>query len=273
MTKNIKLTVITLFTLLVLVISCKKNELSPKTGENIKDSRLSLNSISGMEADNPEQVAFYSEYFINDSSMALVFEKFMTNSIIIRGTVLQHGGNSSLAEWENMIHHYSSYGEVNEFYFNLGIDSISMKEKHAETLASWLNLLVKNPNFNNLSKNDQTLVLTNIQATLSQEDFEIQNPENILVKSVRGILNSNPDLAQRSISMGEATACVISAVAGQIVNGWDTIKELVNVINNVNLGWSGIKNLAANALGSILGTNVGVMLINFGICMVLAYIF
>lgn len=162
---------------------------------------------------------------------------------------------------------------MNDFYDNLSIDTVLMKEKHEETLASWINLLVKNPGYCDLSMNDQELVLYSLQETLSTDKFEDENPNNILVKTVRGVLNTDPDSGKRSITMKEATACVIGAVAGQLVSGWGLIKELVGVINGTNLGWSGIKAICGSALSTIMGSNVAGMAINFGICMALAWIF
>jgi hypothetical protein len=270
--KQIKLSFIALFSLLLTAMSCSKND--PIKQAASPDPAISFPSfLEGREPDNPEIVAYYSAHFMNDADMALVFEKFMGGSINIRGAVLDAGGADALSEWDELIHGYSSYNEVNEFYDHLNMDTLAMKDKHAEALASWLNLLVKNPEFNDLSRNDQELVLDNLQNTLSADNFEAENPDNILVGTVRGVLNANPDAANRSITMGEATSCVIAAVAGQFVNGWGVIKELVAVINGTNLGWSGIKAVCGSALSTIMGSNVAGMAINFGICMALAYIF
>jgi len=154
---------IVLFTFVIAFLGCKKAS---------KDFDNNVNTISfaareGQEAENPEMVAYYSDYFLTDSSMALVFEKFMYNSVRMRGVVLEHGGNEALEEWDVLIHSYSSYDQVDEFYLSIGIDTADMKQMHSEPLASWLNLIVKNQDFYDLSMNDQELVINNIQATLT----------------------------------------------------------------------------------------------------------
>ncbi len=147
-----------------------------------------------------------------------------------------------------------------------------MIEIHANSMASWLNLLVKNPGFHDLTMNDQQLVLENLQATLTTS-FEEENPENILIKTVRDLINTDPVMQARGITMTEAIGCAVGAIGSTIRNGWDTIKQLVDVINGYNLRWSGIRNVTISAIRSVFGSNVGGMLFDFAICMVWAYFF
>lgn len=264
------LTVISICTILVTVISCSKRDLKR---DNCVNAAYSSHILRPEEkADNPEKVVYYAEHFLNDSSMALVFQTFMSSSINMRGILYNAGGDSALTEWDKLIQNYSAYSTVNDFYYTLSIDTIMMKEKHAETFASWINLLVKNPGYNDLSMNDQELVLYMLQKTLTDK-FEEQNPDNILVMTIRGMINSDPTVANKGITMSEATGCLVGAVAGQIINGWGLIKELVAVINGTNLGWSGIKAVCGSALSTIMGSNVAGMAISFGICMAWAYFF
>lgn len=88
--KKNRLTVIALCTLIITGISCKKSDIINKD-DSSKSSFSSLALRVEQKADQPEKVAYYAEKFINDSSMALVFEKFMRSSINIRGVVLNAG--------------------------------------------------------------------------------------------------------------------------------------------------------------------------------------
>lgn len=268
--KKITLTLITLCALIITVISCRKSDIAKKDDNASTSSSLALRE--SQEADNPEMVEYYSNHFLNDSAMAFVFEKFIVSSVKARGIVLEHGGSNSLEDWDALVHNYTSYSALDDFYLGLGIDTSEMIGIHADPMASWLNLLVKNPNFHELTMNDQELVLRNLQTTLT-DTFEEENPNNILIKTIRDLINTDPVAQARGITMSEAVGCAVGAVASTIRNGWDTIKQLVDVINGYNLGWSGIRSVAISAIRSVFGSNVGGMLFDFAVCMVWAYIF
>lgn len=187
----------TVISLIIIAIACKKTDLI--TTKETKETKTEhLAARGGNDADDPEKVAYYSEYFLNDSTMAFVLENFIVSSVKARGIVQDRGGNNALEEWDALVHNYENYDQLNEFYLGIGVDTSEMIEIHANPMASWLNLLVKNPGFHDLTMNDQQLVLENLQATLTTS-FEEENPENILIKTVRDLINTDPVMQAREL--------------------------------------------------------------------------
>lgn len=273
--------------LTVLLFSCNKKAGFPSPSDFV--SKNEPRSIVSPESQNQaisDPVSYYSNQFLYDPSFALVMDKFMTNSADMYDLVEDEGGIYLLNQYESLMNSYTDYDQVESFYLTNQIDTAFMIQKHAEPIAAWLKLLKENPQFSDLSASEQLTVINNIENTLLNTSFISDNPGNILVTKFQQAYNRQLakigqnnggfrkiSTARVDLTLNEVIACGLEALGGAIANGYNTWRTLYGIITGYNLGWSGIVNVSKSALRTVLGSNVGGMVIIFAFCVASAAFF
>ncbi|HYE56598.1 MAG TPA: hypothetical protein VD996_17240, partial [Chitinophagaceae bacterium] len=192
-------------------------------------------------------------------------------SMVLR--VHRSGGLSLVQRFGSLVNSYSAYSEVERFYLQHRIDAWAMLEYHAGILASLLNLYKSHPDFYNLPLQDQCTVIRNVFGILGDAVFRSDNPKSPVVARYDQLLvdlGAMDDVAAR-ISMADVQDCLQEAVLGAVMNSFQTIRQLWQVINGYNLGWDGILHVARSALKTIVGSSVGGALVGFGLCIAWEY--
>ena len=273
--------------LLVFIFSCNKKEsYTSSVINNTQDDVMTKNPQADQSQYISDPVSFYSTQFLYDPSFALVLDKFIINSADMYDLVEEKGGIYLLNQYESLMNSYTSYSQVESFYLANQIDTGLMIQKHAEPIAAWLKLLKENPQFSDLSASEQLTVINNIENTLLNTSFISDNPGNILVTKFQQAYNRQLakigqnnggfrkiSTARVDLTLNEVIACGLEALGGAIANGYNTWRTLYGIITGYNLGWSGIVNVSKSALRTVLGSNVGGMVIIFGFCVASAAFF
>ncbi len=214
--------------------------------------------------------------FLNDSTFALVIEKVLNNSVETHQILGAQGGSPAVAEHDSLINSSPEFEDMINFYDSLGVDTSEVLTRQAEIFAVWLQLLDENPEFAELSLQDQLWVIDNVKDTLRTETFRLENPNNILVQKfedIISIVSTDPEIIENGLTWGEVVECAANALGGAITSGWGTLRNLYNVITGYNLGWRGILNVAKSALGTLMHANAAGAAIGFGICVAGSAIF
>jgi hypothetical protein len=209
-----------------------------------------------------------SQLFLYDTTFEIVVDKFGNNSFGMLSAIHGQGGLTLVGQYDNLIHTYNNYSEAEQFYLQNNLDTANMLNNHAEIFASLLYLYKNNIGFYNLSQGDQLTVITNVFNTLGNPDFRANNPNSPVVVAYNKILDRLGLISNSAsrLTMEEVNECLKAAVIGAIVNSWNTIKQLWQVINGYNLGWSGIVNVAKSALRTIIGSSAAGALVGFALC-------
>ena len=217
-----------------------------------------------------DPVPYYSERFMNDSGFAIVLDKFIYSSMNMHSLIGIAGGEKAIQDHHDLINSYKSYSSVQEFYLNLSVDTASMLQYHVEPTAAYLYLWELNPDFAELSMEQQLSVIANIKSKLLDPSYRSSNPNNQLVKMITDFTTqiNGRVTARASISIEDVVECAFGAIGGAVAGSYGLIRELWNVINGYNLGYSGIARVARSAFRTVVGGNVAGVAINFAFCIV-----
>jgi hypothetical protein len=180
------------------------------------------------------------------------------------------GGEGAVQEHHDLINNFKTYSSVQDFYLNLGIDTAIMLEYHVEPTAAYVYLCDLNPEFAELTQQQQLDVLSNIKSMLMDSNFRNANPNNPLVMKIYDVSNRfNGSLTTRmNVSLDDVVECAFGALGGAVASSYSLIRDLWSVINGYNLGYSGIARVARSAFRTAVGSNVAGIAINFAFCIV-----
>lgn len=250
-----------------LIYSCTKKE-TPSEFQTTTVNRVLPPDEDPPTSEDTNYVNYFSQYFLNDYSFALVIDKFGNNAIDMATLVNNQGGLPLVSQYGTMVSSYSSYSQFQGFCLQNGIDTSAMLNEHAEILGSVFNLNVSNPQFYNLDYSSQLSVITNVLNTLDSEDFRANNPNSPVVIAYNLILDrvaASGNIAAR-LTMDEVEDCLKDAIIGGIASTYNTVRQLWSVLTGYNLGWGGMVNVAKSALRSIIGSSAAGALVTFGLC-------
>lgn len=222
-----------------------------------------------------DSINYYTQIFLFDPAFQIVVDKFGNNSFDIVSQIHATGGFPLLNTYNNLIHSYNNYSEIEQFYLQNNLDTFQMLDKKAEIFASILYLYKNHPGFSNLSQGNQISVITNVFNSLGDPTFRSYNSSSPVVSAYNALLNrlgvSNTPSSR--LTPSEAEDCLRDAIIGTIASATNLIKQLISVINSYNLGWSGIFNVSKSALRTIVGSNLIGGIVGFALCIAWEYFF
>jgi hypothetical protein len=220
-----------------------------------------------------DPVVYYSNAFLTDDDFAFTLDRFMYSSMNMQQAVGIAGGSIAIQEHHQLINSYRNYASMQQFYLSYGIDTAYMLQNHAEPMAAYIHLWDRHPEFADLTMQQQLSVIEKIKLNLLDSNFRAANPGNPLVIKINGFIAVFGNNQALRLSLDEVVGCAFGAIGATIAGAWGVMRDLYNVIQGHNLGFSGIVRVTKSALRTLIGGNIVGMVVEFAFCVVGAAIF
>lgn len=252
--------------------SCSKEKTVPSQKENELES-VSQESLTARPIVRTDE--YYTQLILNQSisvnadykRFSFVLDKYANSTFSIVQELFAKGGINLVNQWKSKISSNIRYSDLSKFYSQHNIDTFAMIDKKTETIGALASFLQATPEFHSLDQSRQIVVIARVFDSLKAENYRINNPTNPLVLAYNSIINkftTGGGVLSR-LTADEVSDCLRDAIIGTIVGSVALIRDLVNVINGTNLGWSGIKRVAGSFLKTLGGTAV-LGAVGFGLC-------
>lgn len=171
------------------------------------------------EAENPELVLQYIEKFRTDSVFSAFINSWQRKVEII------YNNPSSPSEFFHQLNTVETTDALNELQTAYSVDVNTVDDAHSEILTNLYFLYKENNSFFELSDADRSIVLEEV------------------------LMPDDPEVAA-SLTWGDFVKCGVEAVGAYIGSAIKVFKDAYDIITGYNLGFSMVKTVLQDALGT-----------------------
>jgi hypothetical protein len=132
----------------------------------------------------------FAERLLNDESFSRYLITSAQNALDVYDQIVKAGGEEAYKKYEKLAQEGEN-AAVEDFLISYNIDSSWICDKMSESIYECVEFMKKNPEFVEISAEEQLEVLEQLQKLFSQE-FIDNNPSHPLIDWIRILLNSRP---------------------------------------------------------------------------------